>query len=89
MGGHQDVGALAAAHVKRARQLSKVFPPGTLVTIEWDYGPEFGNPGIKSGTGIFVGTVDEYDQHGWVTAYSESGERYWAPCGKIRMKMDY
>ena len=82
MGGKPDG---SAAHLKRARRLSTTFPPGTLVSVEWDYGPEFGNPGLKSGTGTFTGVVDEYDKSGWLTAYSEEGEKLWIPCGKIRI----
>jgi hypothetical protein len=84
MGGKQETPS--AAHVKRARQLSKVFPPGAVVTVEWDYGPDFGNPGIKSGTSTFTGTVDEYDKSGWLTAFSEDGEKLWIPTGGIRIR---
>ena len=75
----------SAVHIKRARRLSTTFPPGTLVMIEWDYGPEHGNPGIRSGTSSFTGVIDEYDKNGWLTAYSEEGVKLWVPTGGLRV----
>ena len=86
MGGKQAPSGPGAIHVKRAKRISTAFPPGTNVTVEWDYGPDSGNPGIKSGTSTFTGVVDEYDKSGWLTAFSEDGEKLWIPCGQIRIK---